>query len=558
MSPASRSVRPMRSSSPAPARGLGRSMAAEARGLRRHDWRCVDIDVAECDAVAAKFAARAAAPGLRGGRVASRRLFMAGAADFRAPSAAASTRSINNAMLLRYEPVEQISEETLDRMTAIGINGSIWGAQALLAHYDRARGGALINMASPVAEKRLSEHRRIQPVKGAIVTLTKVLAAELGPRNVRVNAIAPGSVPTPGALGLNDRAEYERRTRTIPLRRLGQRGGQRRSLRLPAERRGFVHQWRNPARGWRHRRRGLRHGQSAIPEFDVDHLQPRIRAQRQCGGRRTARVRAGGAPARRGRHDAGALRARGGGTDGLEEVFFDVAPVARPEFGAPRAAADRRSAEAHRRARGRFERAIARRARKHGRSVPRGCRAIVGGWRRRERRASSMPSPTSRSRSSTRYCPICIGLPDEGPRAHVRLRPHGVGHDGPDERAVPRGHAGHRRRGDRVGRRLLQSRESRGRQPRHGDVRGRRPWRGHAGRGGAAGRHPAVGRCRHHGDDARQHAPRIQRVSRASTRCVRADPSAGARRVRGEPALGFALAHGRAHRDARHRDRRIT
>ena len=53
------------------------------------------------------------------------------------------------------------------------------------------------------------------------MTLTKVLAAELGPRNVRVNAIAPGSVPTPGALGLNDRTEYERRMRTIPLRRLG-------------------------------------------------------------------------------------------------------------------------------------------------------------------------------------------------------------------------------------------------------------------------------------------------------------------------------------------------
>ncbi len=45
---------------------------------------------------------------------------------------------INNAMLLKYEPVEQISDETLSRMTAIGINGSVWGAQALLAHYDQA------------------------------------------------------------------------------------------------------------------------------------------------------------------------------------------------------------------------------------------------------------------------------------------------------------------------------------------------------------------------------------------------------------------------------------
>ena len=36
-----------------------------------------------------------------------------------------------------------------------------------------------------------------------------------------MNAVAPGSVPTPGAVQLNDRAEYERRARTIPLRRLG-------------------------------------------------------------------------------------------------------------------------------------------------------------------------------------------------------------------------------------------------------------------------------------------------------------------------------------------------
>ncbi len=97
--------------------------------------------------------------------------------------------------------MEQITEETLNRMMSIGINGSVWGAQALLAHYDQARGGAIINMASPVAEKGFPNTAAYSLVKGAIVTLTKVLAAELGPRNMRVNALAPGSVPTPGALG---------------------------------------------------------------------------------------------------------------------------------------------------------------------------------------------------------------------------------------------------------------------------------------------------------------------------------------------------------------------
>jgi len=152
--------------------------------------------------------------------VARREQVMAAAAQF-AGAAGGIDAVVNNAMLLRYEPVERITAETLDRMTAIGINGSVWGAQALLAHYDAARGGAIVNMASPVAERGFPNTAAYSLVKGAIVTLTKVLAAELGPRNVRVNAIAPGSVPTPGALALNDAAEYERRARSIPLRRLG-------------------------------------------------------------------------------------------------------------------------------------------------------------------------------------------------------------------------------------------------------------------------------------------------------------------------------------------------
>jgi NAD(P)-dependent dehydrogenase (short-subunit alcohol dehydrogenase family) len=128
---------------------------------------------------------------------------------------------VNNAMLLRYEPIEQVSDEVLDRMLGIGIKGAVWGAQVLLAHMDGGRGGAIVNMASPVAERGYPNTAIYSLVKGALVTLTRTLAAELGPRGVRVNAVSPGSVPTPGAMGLNDEAEYERRARTIPLRRLG-------------------------------------------------------------------------------------------------------------------------------------------------------------------------------------------------------------------------------------------------------------------------------------------------------------------------------------------------
>ena len=200
-------------------RGLGRSMAEKLAGCGAA-VAIVDIDAAACSVVA---------DGIRGGGgqafafpadVADRSALLDVAARFAAGRGRIDA-VINNAMLLRYEPVEQISAETLARMVSIGIHGSVWGAQALLAHYDPQRGGAIINMASPVAERGFPNTAAYSLVKGAIVTLTKVLAAELGPKGVRVNALAPGSVPTPGALGLNDKAEYERRTRTIPLRRLG-------------------------------------------------------------------------------------------------------------------------------------------------------------------------------------------------------------------------------------------------------------------------------------------------------------------------------------------------
>ncbi|MGO9930235.1 MAG: SDR family NAD(P)-dependent oxidoreductase [Steroidobacteraceae bacterium] len=201
------------------ARGLGRSMAEKLAACGA-TVAAADVDEGGCDEVVKGIRAAGGAALAYTVDVAVRDEFMRAAAQF-AAACGRIDAVVNNAMLLLYEPVEKIMPETLSRMTAIGINGSVWGAQALLKHYDAARGGAIVNMASPVAEKGFPNTAAYSLVKGAIVTLTKVLAAELGPRNVRVNAIAPGSVPTPGALGLNDKAEYARRVGTIPLRRLG-------------------------------------------------------------------------------------------------------------------------------------------------------------------------------------------------------------------------------------------------------------------------------------------------------------------------------------------------
>ena len=200
-------------------RGLGRAIAVR---LAQHGAGVglIDIDPASVQAAAAQIRAAGGRASAYVADVSDRAAFLEAAARF-AGEHDGLDAVINNAMLLRYEPIAAITEAVADQMLGVGIKGALWGSQALLAHMKPDRSTALINMGSPVAERGYPNTALYSLVKGALTTLTKTLAAELGPRGVRVNALAPGSVPTPGAMGLNDPAEYERRARTIPLRRLG-------------------------------------------------------------------------------------------------------------------------------------------------------------------------------------------------------------------------------------------------------------------------------------------------------------------------------------------------
>jgi meso-butanediol dehydrogenase / (S,S)-butanediol dehydrogenase / diacetyl reductase len=128
---------------------------------------------------------------------------------------------INNASVLVYEPIEQVTEETLERMLSAGLKSVFWGVQAFLAHRDESVTGNILNYSSPVAYRGRPNTGAYTTIKAGIAGLTKVLAGELGPRGIRVNAIAPGSVPTPATEGFVTPEQYAERAKNIPLRRNG-------------------------------------------------------------------------------------------------------------------------------------------------------------------------------------------------------------------------------------------------------------------------------------------------------------------------------------------------
>lgn len=200
-------------------RGLGRHLAL-------HLASCgaivgvADIDAVNSEQTASDIVQQGHQAFAYHGDLSERETFMRIAADF-AGREGRIDAIINNAMLLYYCPVEAVETDKLSAMLDIGVKAVFWSSQALLQHYDPQRGARIINMGSPVAQRGYPNTSIYSAVKGAVTSLTKVLGAELGPRGIRVNAVSPASVPTPGAMGLNSREEYEKRAAHIPLRRNG-------------------------------------------------------------------------------------------------------------------------------------------------------------------------------------------------------------------------------------------------------------------------------------------------------------------------------------------------
>lgn len=101
---------------------------------------------------------------------------------------------VNNAGMANYKPIEHFSEEEFDEIFSLNVKGLFFSCrEAARVMEDN---GAIINIGSTVTKIMLPEYGAYAATKGAVEQISKVLAKELGHRNIRVNTLSPGPVDT--------------------------------------------------------------------------------------------------------------------------------------------------------------------------------------------------------------------------------------------------------------------------------------------------------------------------------------------------------------------------
>ena len=130
---------------------------------------------------------------------------------------------VNNAGVYQFAPIEAVTEEEFHREYNTNVLGLLLATQEALKHFG-AEGGSVINVSSIATSVTPPNSSIYTGTKGAVDAITRVLAKELGPKKVRVNAIRPGGVVTEGfhAMG-GPGSDFEKQMiAQTPLGRIGQ------------------------------------------------------------------------------------------------------------------------------------------------------------------------------------------------------------------------------------------------------------------------------------------------------------------------------------------------
>jgi 3-oxoacyl-[acyl-carrier protein] reductase len=130
---------------------------------------------------------------------------------------------VNNAGVYPLKPFEDVTEAEFHRTFNINVLGAVLMIQEALKYFS-SKGGNIINISSIASRNPPPNHTILSATKGAVDLITLALSRELGARNIRVNAIAPGGTASEGlaAAGILGSDLEKQVIGMTPLGRFGQ------------------------------------------------------------------------------------------------------------------------------------------------------------------------------------------------------------------------------------------------------------------------------------------------------------------------------------------------
>ncbi|MCF4970153.1 SDR family oxidoreductase [Nostoc sp. CMAA1605] len=112
---------------------------------------------------------------------------------------------VNNAGTIIYKPITEITEADFDKIYAVNVKGTFFACQQAARHM--TEGGRIINFSSSTTALMLPTYSAYVATKGAVEQISRVLAKELGAKNIAVNVVSPG--PTATELFLDGKTEEQ-------------------------------------------------------------------------------------------------------------------------------------------------------------------------------------------------------------------------------------------------------------------------------------------------------------------------------------------------------------
>jgi 3-oxoacyl-[acyl-carrier protein] reductase len=127
---------------------------------------------------------------------------------------------VNNAGITRDAYIAKMSEADFDAVVGVSLKGAWLGTRAVATLFREQRSGCIVNMSSLSGKVGNPGQTNYSSAKAGLVGLTKASAKELGPSNVRVNAVMPGLIKTAMTLAMKPEI-WAAKEREVPMQRAG-------------------------------------------------------------------------------------------------------------------------------------------------------------------------------------------------------------------------------------------------------------------------------------------------------------------------------------------------